>query len=70
MNTSEAVFRVLLSISLTFAVILLALFPFQDPGSGSRSISILALAIQGGMMGIAVAGLYFEWQPFSFLDEE
>ncbi|ELZ15435.1 hypothetical protein C477_17170 [Haloterrigena salina JCM 13891] len=69
MDTSEAVFRALLSITLTLAVILLALFPFQEPGSEGRVISIMALSVQGVMILIAGAGLYFGWKPFGFLDE-
>ncbi|WP_222912841.1 hypothetical protein [Natrinema sp. SYSU A 869] len=69
MDTSEAVFRALLSITLTLAIILLALFPFQEPGSEGRVVSILALAIQSVMILIATAGLYFGWEPFKFFDE-
>lgn len=69
MDTSEAVFRALLSITLTLAIILLALFPFQEPGSEGRVISILALSVQGVMILIAVAGLYFGWKPFESLEE-
>ncbi|WP_226482662.1 hypothetical protein [Natrinema amylolyticum] len=69
MDTSEAVFRALLSITLTLAIILLALFPFQEPGSEGRVISIMALSVQGVMIVIATAGLYFGWKPFTFLDE-
>ncbi|NUB93369.1 hypothetical protein HT576_20425 [Haloterrigena sp. SYSU A121-1] len=68
MDTSEAVFRALLSITLTLAIILLALFPFQEPGSAGRIVSILALGIQAVMIVIAAAGLYFDWEPFEFLD--
>lgn len=69
MDTSEAVFRALLAITLTLAIVLLALFPFQEPGSGSRVVSILALAVQSAMILVATAGIYFGWKPFRFLDE-
>ncbi|WP_126664914.1 hypothetical protein [Haloterrigena salifodinae] len=68
MDTSEAVFRALLSITLTLAIILLALFPFQEPGSAGRVVSILALSIQAVIIVIAATGLYFGWEPFKFLD--
>lgn len=69
MNTSEAVFRALLAIVLTLAIILLAMFPFQEPGSGSYVVSILALSVQGVLIAVCAAGLYFGWQPFDFIDE-
>lgn len=69
MDTSEAVFRRSSRLPSTLAVILLALFPFQEPGSESRVISIMALSVQGVMIAIATAGLYFGWKPFEFLDE-
>ncbi|GAB3670562.1 hypothetical protein [Halopiger thermotolerans] len=70
MNTSEAIFRALLAITLTLAVILLALFPFQEPGTGGYIMSVLTLSIQGVLILVAAAGLYFEWEPFSFIDEQ
>ena len=69
MNTSEAVFRALLSITLTLAVLLLALFPFQEPGSGGYIISVLTLSVQVVLILVAAGGLYFGWEPFDFLDE-
>lgn len=69
MNTSEAIFRGLLAITLTLAVLLLALFPFQEQGSAGYVISVLTLSIQGVLILVATAGLYFGWEPFSFLDE-
>ena len=68
MNTSEAVFRALLSITLTLAILLLVVVPYQEPGSAGRVVSILALAVQSIMIVIATAGLYFGWEPFKFLD--
>ncbi|WP_408960343.1 hypothetical protein [Natrinema sp. 74] len=69
MDTSEAVFRALLSITVTLAIVLLVFVPFQEPGSAGRVVSILALSIQAVMIVIATAGLYFGWEPFAFFDE-
>ena len=68
MNTSESVFRALLAITLTLAIILLALFPFQEPGTGSYVVSILGLSIQGVLILVCVGGLYFGWEPFDFIE--
>lgn len=70
MNVSAAIFKALLAVTLTLAVLLLAVFPFQEPGSGSRVVSILALAVQAVTILVAGAGLYFGWRPFRFLEAE
>lgn len=66
-SVSKAVFRVVFVVTATLAVILLALFPFQEPGSEGRIISIFSLAVQAVVCAIALAGLYFDWDPFGSL---
>ena len=67
-STSEVVFRLVLILSATLAVVVLATFPFQEPGTGSWAVSIVALGIQAVLIAVAAAGLYFGWQPLRAFD--
>ena len=70
MNASAAIFKTVIVVTVSLAVLLLAVFPFQEPGTGPHVVSILAFAVQGVIIAIAAAGLYFGWRPFRFLDPE
>lgn len=70
MNASAAIFKTLLVVAVSLAALLLAVFPFQEPGTGAHVVSILAFAVQGIAIFVAAAGLYFGWRPFRFFDDE
>jgi hypothetical protein len=70
MSVSETIFRFVLVITATLALLILLVFPFQQPGSGGRIVSIMALVVQGFLIFVAGAGLYFGWEPFRFLDTD
>ncbi|ESP89368.1 hypothetical protein [Candidatus Halobonum tyrrellensis] len=67
-TTSEVVFRIVLVLSATLAVLVLAVFPFQRPGTGSWVVSVLALCVQALLIAVAGVGLYLGWQPLRAFD--
>jgi hypothetical protein len=69
MNVSEWIFRFVLVITTTLAVLTIVVFPFQQPGSGSWVVSIVTLVIQCFLILVAGAGIYFGWEPFQFLEK-
>jgi uncharacterized membrane protein len=52
----------------TLVILLLAAIPHQTPGSASRAITIVTLAIQVVAIAVCLAGLYYDWDPFYYLD--
>jgi uncharacterized membrane protein len=62
------VFKAVFSIMLGMALLLLLVLPQQTPGSAARTVTVMTLAIQAVAMVLSLAALYFEWEPFYFLD--
>lgn len=69
MQLSKTVFRFLLVIVSFLALLTLALFPFQPPGSGGYVITIVTLIIQVVFIALLAAALYYDWDPLGGLEE-
>jgi len=70
MHASKGIFRALLAVGLTLLVLTVGLFVLQEPGTADYVVTILSLVVQVVMVLVAVAGLYFEWDPFETFIEE
>ncbi|WP_459194784.1 hypothetical protein [Halosimplex sp. J119] len=69
MHASKGIFRALLAVGLTLFVLTVGLFVLQEPGTRGYVVTILSLGTQLIIIAIGAAGLYFEWEPLSVLEE-
>ncbi|NGM69143.1 hypothetical protein G6M89_09000 [Natronolimnobius sp. AArcel1] len=69
MRVSGVVYKFMVAVSLTIAVLTVALLPFLEPGSSSWVIAIFTLGVTAISLAIAALGLYFRWDPFRPFEE-
>lgn len=69
MRVSKVVFKAMIAVSVTTAVLTAATLPFLERGGASWVVSVFTLGIAAVTFAIAALGLYVRWDPFRPFEE-
>jgi hypothetical protein len=61
---AAGVWRLLFALNLVLLALLAISFPFQEPGSAGRVLSIMSFGIISVSMAGLAAVMYVDWDPF------